>query len=624
MTTGPYDHREPQYAPDGQRIALSSDRGGSYGIHLLDLATGGLTAVTDTASQEYEPAWSPDGGRIAFVVDNTRIDVVELASGTRTTAVTVPAGQVLHSPAWTPDGRELVYYLLAGDRTELMRGGSPLVTGEQVFPFRVSWLSPTTFLYTADGRIRRRTLTGGRPHDIGFAAAVPLVRPAYRRRHRDFDSPAPKPVLGIGSPQLSPDGRRIAFRALNDIYTMTIGAAAAAADRRLLVEVSDPAWSPDGRYLSYSTDRRGKLDIWLRELGTGEERQLTDLPGAAAVSGAWSADSSQLAFLDQAGALYTVEVATGAVRQVFSATFEPGRPTWSADGRVIALAAIVPYSARFREGLSKILLVDRATGSARYVDPLPHRSIQTRGDDGPVWSPDGTRMAFVVGSVLWVVAVHAGRLVRGRAAAGHHRGHRRAELERRLRRAALPEQRPAADRRGRRPADPDRPDGADLGQHPAPRPDRDPRRAAVGRAEPAAAPRRRRRGRRPPDHGRRAARGATAATAGWSTPATRSSMPGLVDMHHHREMQGYSYGDRQGRLWLSLGVTTTRSPGSPAYHMVEDARVDRSPAPGSARATSRPARPSTARGSSTTSCGRPSTGGSSGSSWSARPRSTTT
>ncbi len=47
-------------------------------------------------------------------------------------------------------------------------------------------------------------------------------------------------------------------------------------------------------------------------------------------------------------------------------------------------------------------------------------------------------------------------------------------------------------------------------------------------------------------------------------------MPGLVDMHTHRQMQGYSYGDRQGRLWLTMGVTSTRSPGAPAYHMVED------------------------------------------------------
>ena len=53
--------------------------------------------------------------------------------------------------------------------------------------------------------------------------------------------------------------------------------------------------------------------------------------------------------------------------------------------------------------------------------------------------------------------------------------------------------------------------------------------------------------------------------------ATRQTLiPGLVDMHTHRQMQGYSYGDRQGRLWLAMGVTSTRSPGAPAYHMVED------------------------------------------------------
>ena len=40
-------------------------------------------------------------------------------------------------------------------------------------------------------------------------------------------------------------------------------------------------------------------------------------------------------------------------------------------------------------------------------------------------------------------------------------------------------------------------------------------------------------------------------------------IPGLVEMHAHRQMQGYGYGDREGRLWLSLGVTTSRSPGSP-------------------------------------------------------------
>ena len=47
-------------------------------------------------------------------------------------------------------------------------------------------------------------------------------------------------------------------------------------------------------------------------------------------------------------------------------------------------------------------------------------------------------------------------------------------------------------------------------------------------------------------------------------------MPGLIDMHTHRQMAGYGYGDRMGRLWLAMGITATRSPGCPAYHMVED------------------------------------------------------
>lgn len=567
LTQGPFDHREPRFSPDGTRIAFSADTSGSYGIHVLDLASGVVQPVADGTAEEYEPAWSPDGTRIAFVVANTAIDVVDVATGHRETAVSVPAGQVIHAPAWTPDGAELIYNVLANGRSGLWRNGTVEVAGEEVFPFRVSWRSPREFVYTADGRIRRRTLGGGRAGEIGFIAPVALAAPRYRKRHRDFDSTGPKPVIGIGSPVLSPDGNQVAFRALNDIWTMTIGRAPQPVTRDRWWK-SDPAWSPDGRYLSYSTDRGGKLDIWLRDLRTGQDRQLTALPNAAAVSGSWSADGTHLAFLDQTGALYTVEVATGEIQPIYPATFEPGRPTWSADGNTIALAAIVPYSARYREGLSKILLVDRRTGAGRYVDPLPHRSIQTRGDDGPVWSPDGTRMAFVVGSVLWLVEVHADGTFAGTPRqltdevtdAPSWSGDSRNLLYLHNGQLRLV---PASGGAPRTVPVPltwtnTAPRGRTVihagrlwdGSGPGLREDvdivvEDGRIAAV---EPH----------RPGRDGRRVdARDAVV-------------IPGLVDMHHHREMQGYSYGARQGRLWLSLGVTTTRSPGSPAYHMVEE------------------------------------------------------
>ena len=566
LTRGPFDHREPRFSPDGSRIAFSTDESGSYGIRVLDLASGAVTTLADSADQEYEPAWSPDGLRVAFVVANTRIDVVEVGTGARQTVVGVPAGQVLHAPEWTPDGAEVIYHLLAAGRSELWRGGSPEVTGEDVFPFRVSWRTKREFVYTASGGIRHGTLGDTTTGSIGFVAPIAVTPARYTKRRRDFDSPTPRPVRGIGSPVLSPDGTRVAFRALNDIWTMTIGGRPEplTRDRRWK---SDPAWSPDGHYLSYSTDRGGKLDIWLRDLRTGSDRQLTALPGAA-VSGSWSADGSHLAFLDQTGALHTVEVATGAVRQIYPATFEPGRPTWSADGNTIALAAIVPYSARYREGLSKILLVDRHTGAGRYVDPLPHRSLQTRGDDGPVWSPDGTRLAFVIASVLWVVDVHPDGSFAGTPRqitdevtdAPSWSGDSRHLLYLNNGRLRLV---PAA---GGRPRTVPlsltwtntRPRGRTVihagrlwdGAGPELREDMDI--VVEGHRIVAVEPH------RPGRDGRRVdARGAVV-------------IPGLIDMHHHREMQGYSYGDRQGRLWLALGITTTRSPGSPAYHMVEE------------------------------------------------------
>ncbi|MCK2213753.1 amidohydrolase family protein [Actinomadura sp. ATCC 31491] len=567
LTTGPYDHREPRYSPDGRTIAYSSDAGGSYGVHLLDVATGAGRALTDTAAEEYEPAWSPDGRKIAFVVADTRIDVVEVATGARSTAVTVPAGQVLHQPSWLPNGADLVYHHFHAGANDLAGTAGPLVTGEEVFPFRARFGPDGRYFYTSAGVVRTRRLGSAAAGTVGFTAALTTTTPRYAKKVRVFDAPGSFPVIGIGSPAVSPDGSTVAFRALNDIYLTRAGDRPEPLFRDRWWK-ADPDFSPDGRSLAFVTDRTGTLNIWVRDLSTGADRQLTHLTDSAALSVRWSPDGSEIAYLDQDGALWVLDVAGGDVRKVFDATFEPGRPTWSPDGRTIALAAVVPYSRRYREGLSKILLVDRATGAGTYVDPAPHRSLQTRGDDGPVWSPDGTMLAFAMESLLWVLPVdRSGRptgparqvtsevsdapvwagdsatllyLNGGRLKTVRLDGRPGRAVPMRLtwRNDSGPEQ--VVVRAGRMW------DGVSGSVA------RDVDIVVRGQRITAVEP-------------RRAGRPGTLIDA-----SDRFVMPGLIDIHHHREMQGYAYGSRQGPLWLALGVTTTRSPGSPAYHMAEE------------------------------------------------------
>ncbi len=572
LTKGVFDCREPRWSPDGKTIAFSSDRGGRYGVHLLDVANGTITAFSTGPGDEFEPSWSPDGKSIAFTVDKVRIDVQTLDGARRTVAkVKASADRFnaasLASPAFTPDGRDVVFTAIENGKAELRSAAGIVVSGEDVFPFRPSWLADGGMLYTADGKIRLRK-PGADAGVVAFAASVPVFTPRYVKKSRDFLSAKTRPVVGVGSPALSPDGRRIVFRALNDLYLLDIGAGPAKALIKDTFYKVDPAWSPDGKTLAYSTDKGGALDIWLRDMTTGASRQLTHFDGAA-VSSAWSRDGKSIAFLSQNGGLFVAEVATGETRRIYGDLWEPGKPTWGPGDKTIAYAAFKPYSARFREGLSEILTVDVASGKGTYEPILPDRSLGTRGDDGPVWSPDGASLAYVFASRLHVSPVDgAGKLLGPPKAlndevtdavswsgdggsliyvsAGQLRlissagGAPRTVPHGLTWSSVRPKERMVV--RAARLWD---------GKSPEAREDVD---VLISGGRVAGI----------------SPRGEVASDVKVIEAPTGTVMPGLIDMHTHRQMQGYGYGDREGRLWLSLGITTTRSPGGPAYHTVED------------------------------------------------------
>ncbi|HEX2300649.1 MAG TPA: amidohydrolase family protein, partial [Pseudonocardiaceae bacterium] len=564
LTTGPFDHREPRFSPDGQWLVFSSDRGGtgSYGVFVYDLASGAVTAITDTASEEAAPCWFPDGTRVAYTVDETAIDAVDVGTGAVSRLVVAPAGARLFGPSLAPDGRTLSYVRLIGASTELVVGDRAVTSGEDVFGFAVSWLSADELVYTADGRIRRRRLDGDRV-DIPFQATVTVATTrGPSSPSRDPDLTSPRAVKGIASPVCSPDGRRVAFRALNALWLMEIGGR----PQRIVADgyfASDPDFSPDGRSLVYSSDRAGDADLWIRELATGAERRLTALPGAQ-LTPRWSPDGGRIAYQDHDGATWILDIGSGSVTQITPTLFMPGRPTWSPDGNVVALAAVKPYSKRYREGTSQILTVDLRTGALTYTEPMPHRSVATRGDDGPVWSPDGRRLAFVVESVAWVVRVDpTGKFLAEPTRVTDEvtdslawKGNDRLLYLNNGRLRSVP-------------VGGGRPDTipVELSWRLARTGDR--QIIHAGALWDGIAPRLRRDVDIVVDRGQISA--VLPHLAGRSTvdASAWTVMPGLVDAHVHWHLRGRQWGDRQGRLWLAYGVTTVRSPGDPAYQMVE-------------------------------------------------------
>lgn len=577
------DDREPRWSPDGRTIAFSSDRTGRYAIHLLDVASGRVTELSKGTSQDSEPAWSKDGKRIAYIADNTRLMVTDLdANAEQIEAVEVPHDNLrasdirvirpseLHAPTFAPDGK-LAWIRVDENSVRLVHDGRDRVTEDDLYIFRPAWLSDGSFIFGATGKIKRQS-GEGKAAVIPFTASVPVATPDYKKKQRDFDGTAQRPVVGIGSPVLSPDGRQIAFRALNDLWLLPIGGK----PRRLVTGPyykADPAWSPDGKTIAYSTDRGGELDLWLHDIASGSDRQLTNLHKIAATSCTWSPDGKSIAFLDHDTRVHIIEVASGAVRQIYDRMFEPGRPSFSPDSRLVALAAVRPKTPRYREGANQILVIDLETGKGRYQAHAPGKSLSTRGDDGPVWSPDGRHLAYVFASTLWVVPVDASgtftgpprQLTTETTDAPSWSGDSSTLLylsNGKLRLVPLAGGKARTVPLALTWANA-KPQGRTI--------------VRAGKLWDASAPRYKHdvdvviEGNRIVDvhpHGGAALSDANARVIDGSH---LTLLPGLIDVHTHRQMQGYgAYGDRMGRLWLAMGVTATRSPGCPAYHMVED------------------------------------------------------
>jgi dipeptidyl aminopeptidase/acylaminoacyl peptidase len=246
------------------------------------------------------------------------------------------------------------------------------------------------------------------------ALAVPRVAPTVDQ------------ILSLkraGSPAISPDGRWVAYtvREANwddNAYETEIWLADASsgATRQLTngkKSSQSPAWSPDGAKLAFVSDRTDKRQIYLISPQRGEAEALTSVEDGVVGSFEWSPDGKTIAYTatdakstaikdrekkygefqvveqdQRMTQLFTIDVATRATKALTSGSaFTVGSFAWAPDGKSIAFDHRVNPELK-NGGTADISIVTVPGAVVRTL------VTQNGPDQRPVWSPDGTRIAF--------------------------------------------------------------------------------------------------------------------------------------------------------------------------------------------------------------------------------------
>jgi Tol biopolymer transport system component/DNA-binding winged helix-turn-helix (wHTH) protein len=352
-------------SPDGNSIAYSSDHGGRFEIYVKQFTPGGQEIqLTSDGQQNLEPAWSPDGQRVAYhSVERGGIWNIPALGG-----VPKRLTDFGSRPAWSPDGAFIAFQSAA--LTDL---GS---YGRNAMPPSTIWIVPAK-----GGPAGQLTQQGDPPG-------------------------------GHGAPAWSPDGKRILFSA-DDFLSSSIWSISSQGGglRQILpaVNAAEAIYSPDGKYIYYTgsgapprdgtfSPRDGStMGLWKVRISPSDDETIGEpvlVFGGPPVTTRYptiSADGKKIAYstLLLSSNLWSVSMSPGTgeaagppVPFTHDTSSRNNLPAFSPDGQKLAFVS-------WRTGTSGDIWVADADG--KHATQL---TTSPAIDTIPDWLPGGEQIAF--------------------------------------------------------------------------------------------------------------------------------------------------------------------------------------------------------------------------------------